>query len=226
MASTCCASRAASSGCRSSGDTLPNDPFQNPLLFLVPALGVFALTLVMLRVLPLVMRAVAGSSRTRAAWGCCWPARHLARTPGFYTAPLVLLVLTLSLSAFTASLAQTLDNHLYDQSYYQVGADMRLDELGQGVAPTDAYTGGTSAGRDEGRCQQPDEGPTLAVPAGYRAPEGAGDRRRPHVSGAIAVAGPAARAARQRDVLRHRPGRLLPRRLLARATSPPAHSAL
>jgi len=58
-------------------------------------------------------------------------ARHLARTPGSYTAPLVLLVLTLSLSAFTASLAQTLDNHLYDQTYYQVGADMKVDELGE-----------------------------------------------------------------------------------------------
>ena len=35
---------------------LPNDPFQNPLLFLVPALAVFALTLVLLRILPLIMR--------------------------------------------------------------------------------------------------------------------------------------------------------------------------
>ncbi len=37
--------------------------------------------------------------------------RQLARMPGFYTGPMLLLVLTLSLSAFTASLAQTLDNH-------------------------------------------------------------------------------------------------------------------
>jgi putative ABC transport system permease protein len=44
---------------------------------------------------------------------------------------LVLLVPTLSLSAFTASLAQTLDNHLYDQTYYKVGADTKVDELGE-----------------------------------------------------------------------------------------------
>jgi putative ABC transport system permease protein len=44
---------------------------------------------------------------------------------------LILLVLTLSLSAFTASLAQTLDNHLYDQKYYSVGADVNFLELGE-----------------------------------------------------------------------------------------------
>ncbi|MCX6028399.1 MAG: ABC transporter permease [Chloroflexi bacterium] len=126
------------------GDTLPNDPFQNPLLFLIPSLGVFALTLVILRLLPLVMRAVTWVvSHTRSV-GLLLATRHLARSPGYYAAPLLLLVLTLSLSAFTASLATTLDDHLWDQSYYKVGADMRLDELGQGV-PADAYTG-TSAG--------------------------------------------------------------------------------
>ena len=114
-----------------------NDPFQNPLLFLIPALGVFALTLVILRVLPLIMRAIVRLvSRTRSV-GLLLAARHLARNPGSYAAPLLLLVLTLSLSAYTASLAQTLDNHLYDQSYYQIGADLRVDELGASGGPAD-----------------------------------------------------------------------------------------
>src|SRR5690606_6926328 len=56
--------------------------------------------------------------------------RYLAREPGLYSTPLVLLMLTLGLSVFTASLAQTLDNHLFDQSYYAIGADARLVELG------------------------------------------------------------------------------------------------
>ena len=43
---------------------------------------------------------------------------------------MVLLVLTLSLSTFTTSLAQTLDNHLWDQIHYEVGANSRLVELG------------------------------------------------------------------------------------------------
>jgi len=44
------------------------------------------------------------------------PTRYLSRDPGVLYGALILLILTLSLSAFTASLAQTLDNHLFDQS--------------------------------------------------------------------------------------------------------------
>jgi Predicted permease. len=108
-----------------------NDPFQNPLLFLVPALGIFALTLFMLRLLPKIMSAIAWLSAHLSGVGVLLATRHLSRTPGFYSAPLILLTLTLSLSAFTASLAQTLDHHLYDQTYYKIGADMRLVELGE-----------------------------------------------------------------------------------------------
>jgi hypothetical protein len=125
-------------------------------LFLVPALALFALTLVLLRVLPLIMRAIVRLiSRTRSA-GLLLAARHLARNPGSYAAPLLLLVLTLSLSAYTASLAQTLDNHLYDQSYYQIGADLRVDELGASGGPADvaaylALGGKVKAGEEEPR---------------------------------------------------------------------------
>jgi putative ABC transport system permease protein len=116
-------------------------PYQNPLLFLVPALGIFALTLFFLRLMPVIMAIFAWiAARTRAV-GLLMATRHLARTPGFYSTPLILLVLTLSLSAFTASLAYTLDAHLNDQMRYQTGADMRFVDLGEsaqdtGSAPT------------------------------------------------------------------------------------------
>lgn len=104
--------------------------FDNPLLFLVPALGLFALTLVALRFLPYFMALLAWIvSRTRGV-GILLATRHLSRNRGLYTAPMVLLVLTLSLSTFTTSLAQTLDNHLWDQIHYEVGANSRLVELG------------------------------------------------------------------------------------------------
>ncbi len=125
------------------GGTFVNDPFQNPLLFLVPALGIFALTLFILRLLPVLMSGVAWIASHTGSVGTLLAARYLSRTPGFYTAPLILLVLTLSLSAFTASLAQTLDNHLYDQMYYKVGADMSLVELGES---TETEGGGGALG--------------------------------------------------------------------------------
>ena len=130
--------------------TGPNDPFRNPLLFLIPSLGVFALTLIILRVLPLLMRAVTWLVAHTRSVGLLLAARHLARVPGFYAAPLLLLTLTLSLSAFTASLAQTLDDHLYDQSYYSFGADMRVDELGQSVLPMDPSSGLTTGTSESG----------------------------------------------------------------------------
>ncbi|RIK43742.1 MAG: ABC transporter permease [Chloroflexi bacterium] len=113
------------------GATNSGGVFDNPLLFLVPSLGALALTLLVLRLLPLLMMAVAWVAARTNSVGFLLATRYLSRDPGFYTAPLILLILTLSLSAFTASLAQTLDNHLYDQSYYRIGADVRLVELGQ-----------------------------------------------------------------------------------------------
>lgn len=120
------------------------DPFSNPLLMMVPALAIFAFSLLFLRLMPLFMRVITWvSSRTKSV-GMMMAARHLARTPSTYTLPLVLLILTLSLSAFTATLAGTLDNHLHDQIYYQHGADVNFMDLGdspnddQGRAPAAA----------------------------------------------------------------------------------------
>jgi putative ABC transport system permease protein len=107
------------------------DPFQNPLLFIIPALGIFALTLFILRLIPPIMAAIAWVASHTKNVGLLLAARHLSRNPGSYSTPLILLVLTLSLSAFTASLAQTLDTHLHDQKYYASGADLNFFELGE-----------------------------------------------------------------------------------------------
>jgi putative ABC transport system permease protein len=112
------------------------DPFKNPLLFLVPALGIFALTLFILRLIPPIMKAIAWIGSNTKSVGLLLAARHLSRTPSSYSTPLILLVLTLSLSAFTASLAQTLDNHLHDQQFYASGSDLSFFELGESTEDT------------------------------------------------------------------------------------------
>jgi putative ABC transport system permease protein len=116
------------------------DPLQNPALLLVPSLGIFALTLFVLRVMPAFMAALARVlTRTRSV-GLLTAARYLARSPAFYNAPLVLLIFTLSLSAFTASIAQTLDHHLSKQMYYETGADLNLQEYGNTYNSEDNLT--------------------------------------------------------------------------------------
>ena len=121
------------------------DPLQNPLLLLVPALGIFSVALFTLRLVPRLMALISWTLRPSKSVGLLMAARYLERTPAFYSAPLVLLVLTLGLSAFTASLARTLDVQLDKQMRYQVGAAMNLYELGTTFnedAPDPVYTFG------------------------------------------------------------------------------------
>jgi len=119
----------------SGSETLP-DPLQNPLLLLVPALGIFSVALFTLRLVPRFMKFISWMLRPTKSVGLLMAARYLERTPAFYTAPLVLLVLTLGLSAFTASLARTLDSQLDKQMQYQTGADMNLLEYGTTFSET------------------------------------------------------------------------------------------
>jgi len=110
---------------------LGSDPFGNPLLITVPAFFVFSLALLVLRLLPFIMNALA----TVLAWfpgvSLLFATRHLARSSRYFTGPLLLLILTLSLAIYTASLALTLDYNLVQASYYKVGADMHVTELGE-----------------------------------------------------------------------------------------------
>lgn len=110
------------------------EPLQNPLLLIAPAIGIFAVALFTLRLIPRVMEFASWLLRPTASVGVLMAARYLARTPAFYSAPLVLLLLTLGLSTFTASLARTLDSHLEKQMYYEVGADLNIYELGTTIS--------------------------------------------------------------------------------------------
>jgi len=110
------------------------NPFENPLLFLIPALCIFALSLSFLRIMPYLIAIVAWISARIGSVGLLMASWQLARTPSYYITPLMLLILTLSLSAFTSSLAVTVDRHLFDQTYYAEGCDLKFLDLG--AAPT------------------------------------------------------------------------------------------
>jgi putative ABC transport system permease protein len=107
------------------------DPFQNPFFFLVPTLFVFSLALIFIRFFPLLMRFLAILVQPLPEVSPLLALRQLARSWKFYTGPLFLVVLTLGLACFTASMAKTLDLALLDRTYYEVGADLRLVEMGE-----------------------------------------------------------------------------------------------
>ncbi|MCI0393544.1 MAG: ABC transporter permease [Chloroflexi bacterium] len=131
-----------------------SDPLQNPLLLLLPALAAFSFTLLGLRLLPWLMEALSWTLAKSNSVSFLLAARHLARTPGLYATPLILLALTVSLSVFTASLAQTLDLQLYDEMLYRVGADVNLKGAGLFLSrssPLGTATFGSPAAPAEGQ---------------------------------------------------------------------------
>lgn len=107
-------------------NTSGEDPFQNPLLLLLPALTIFSGSLLVLRVLPMLMEAVRWLLFRTDSVGVLMAVQQLARAPRLYTTPLILLSLTVGLAVFTASLAQTMDFQVYDAQLYRVGADLSL----------------------------------------------------------------------------------------------------
>ena len=108
------------------------DPFQDPLLFLVPSLAIMAFSLLMVRIFPLLMELLAWiTSHLSRSVSVVLAFRQLARVSRQYTGSLLLLILTLSLATFTASMARTLDQSLIDRMYYRYGADYHLVEVGE-----------------------------------------------------------------------------------------------
>ncbi|MFC1996441.1 FtsX-like permease family protein [Chloroflexota bacterium] len=126
-----------------------NDPFQNPLLFLVPALGIFALTLFSLRLIHPVMALISRIAGFTKNASLTLATRQLSRAPGSYHTPLIILILTVSLSSYTASLAYTLDEHLTDQSYYRTGADVQFLDTGSSSSGGSGFGFGGDSDEEE-----------------------------------------------------------------------------
>jgi putative ABC transport system permease protein len=146
-------------------DLPTDDPFANPLLLLAPTLYIFALALVAMRLFPTLMRLLAWLLGRLPGISAITALRYLARTPRAYTGPVLLLVLTLSLATFTASMASTLDSQLVDQVYYDIGADMRLSDLGQSTESSGpAASFGAPAGADTKPKDAIDEAKFLFLP--------------------------------------------------------------
>ena len=117
---------------------ISGSPFENPVLFLLPTLFIVSMSLLLLRLLPRLISTLAWLSARLPGTVPVLALRQLSRSSGGHIGPLMLMVVTLSLAGFVASMAQTLDRSLQDSVYYQIGADLNLVESGE-------YTGETSS---------------------------------------------------------------------------------
>ena len=105
--------------------------FSDPLLVIVPVIFMFAVALVFLRVFPLI---VAGLARFgNRLWGVAvhLGLRQISREPQQFTRLVFLLILTLSLGTFSASMAATLDKNFDDRVMYRLGAEANFLEIGE-----------------------------------------------------------------------------------------------
>lgn len=138
-----------------------SDPFSNPLLLIVPLLLCFALGLLAVRLIPLALELLARLARIPPWTAPLVALRALARQPGAYRGPLLLLILTLSLAAFSASMAATLDGSLRQAITYQIGATTQLIETGES---TEQPQGGQQGGQQPERRNIEEEARFLFVP--------------------------------------------------------------
>ena len=110
------------------------DPFRDPLLLLTPSLFVFTAALVLTHLFPLLMGPVDRLANRLRSFVAYMGLTQLHRQASHYAGSLFLTMVCLSLGAFYASMALSLDQWLEDRIYYQVGADYRFQ---QGIPPPD-----------------------------------------------------------------------------------------
>lgn len=108
-------------------------PILDPLHFITPVLWLLGFALLGVRLLTPLMLTISWLSRRLEGLGLLLAVRRLARSTGSYRIPLLLLILTLSLAVFTASLAQTMSRQITAEIHYRFGADMRLKEVGESI---------------------------------------------------------------------------------------------
>ena len=110
------------------------DPFRDPLLLLAPSLFVFTAALVLTHLFPLLMGPAGRLGNRLRSFVAYMGLTQLHRQGTHYSGSLFLTMVCLSLGAFYASMALSLDQWLADRIYYQVGADYRFQ---QGIPPPD-----------------------------------------------------------------------------------------
>lgn len=119
---------------------------EDPLLVVLPLLACFSLTLFFIRLYGPIMEVFTWAMSHLPGTAMLLSAQQLARSPQSFTAPLILLIITLAISGYVTSLAETVDRYLKESLSYQVGADLAFRDDGIPVndAAAQSSTGGVN----------------------------------------------------------------------------------
>ena len=104
--------------------------FENPLVLVTPFAFMLAAVMIFLRFVPLLFKVSSAGTGLLPSLVPFLASRRLERASSRYSGVLMLLVLSIGLSLFTASMAWTLDRNLRERTYFEVGADVSVTERG------------------------------------------------------------------------------------------------
>ena len=96
----------------------------DPLMFAASSIFAISACMIVLRIFPLFVRLLARLSERFFPAGPYLAIQELARRPHEHASVMLLIMLSLSLAIYSASMAKTLDRWMHDSQYYQAGADL------------------------------------------------------------------------------------------------------
>jgi hypothetical protein len=121
----------------------------DPFSVAAPALFLFSGALLLLRVLPLLLRAIGWVMTRFRGMAAALPGWHLGRNPIPYGRLALLVWLTTGFGAFALTYADTLDASYHDRAAYESGSDVRLVAEGAGFLTAPDGAVGTPVYRTE-----------------------------------------------------------------------------
>ncbi|MFD0711217.1 FtsX-like permease family protein [Paenibacillus sp. GCM10027626] len=114
---------------KSSGGTTEIEP----VIFIIPALLIFAAGLLCLRLFPLLLRFWNALVKNRMPVPVYLTITQLSRSAGAFYPLMILLILTIGLGVYNASAARTMDVNAADRTQYQYGSDVVLKAAWEGT---------------------------------------------------------------------------------------------
>lgn len=134
-----------------------------PTLFFVPALAIFSIGLICLRLFPLFLRFFNWLGRSYLPVPLYLTLAQLSRSSKSYYPLMLLLILTLGLGVYNSSAARTIDQNSTERTLYQFGSDVIISAVWEGFTesagpppqPDDGGQGGGGGGGGGGPGGQP-----------------------------------------------------------------------
>lgn len=126
-----------------------------PLLFFVPALSIFSLGLVFLRIFPWLLKLFTWIGKRFMPISLYLTLTQLSRSAKSYYPLMLLLILTLGLGVYNASSARTIDLNSTERIQYKYGTDVIVQSVWEGFieafpeAPSN-QSGGSGSSGDQG----------------------------------------------------------------------------